>query len=58
MTEVGCLSFTQMFQDYLQEYPSLSQADVQTAIFYFMPEFFCKRLCSGNSYARFLFVVS
>ena len=26
-TEVGCLSFTQMFQDYLQEYPSLSQAD-------------------------------
>ena len=24
-TEVGCLSFTQMFQDYLQEYPSLSQ---------------------------------
>ena len=27
MTEVGCLSFTQMFQDYLQEYPSPSQAD-------------------------------
>ena len=26
-TEVGCLSFTQLFQDYLQEYPSLSQAD-------------------------------
>ena len=26
-TEVGCLSFTQMFQEYLQEYPSLSQAD-------------------------------
>ena len=25
--EVGCLSFTQMFQDYLQEYPSPSQAD-------------------------------
>ena len=27
MTEVGYLSFTQMFQDYLQEYPSPSQAD-------------------------------
>ena len=27
MREVGCLSFTQMFQDYLQEYPSSSQAD-------------------------------
>ena len=26
-TEVDCLSFTQMFQDYLQEYPSPSQAD-------------------------------
>ena len=26
-TEVGCLSFTQMFQEYLQEYPSPSQAD-------------------------------
>ena len=26
-TEVGCLSFTQMLQEYLQEYPSLSQAD-------------------------------
>ena len=26
-TEVGCLSFTQLFQDYLQEYPSPSQAD-------------------------------
>ena len=26
-TEVGCLSFTQMFQDYSQEYPSPSQAD-------------------------------
>ena len=26
-TEVGGLSFTQMFQEYLQEYPSLSQAD-------------------------------
>ena len=27
MTEVGCLRFTQMFQEYLQEYPSPSQAD-------------------------------
>ena len=26
-TEVGCLSFTQMLQDYLQENPSPSQAD-------------------------------
>ena len=26
-TKVGCFSFTQMFQDYLQEYPSPSQAD-------------------------------
>ena len=26
-TDVGCLSFTQMFQEYLQEYPLLSQAD-------------------------------
>ena len=26
MTEVDCLSFAQMFQDYLQEYPSPSQA--------------------------------
>ena len=26
-TEVACLGFTQMFQDYLQEYPSSSQAD-------------------------------
>ena len=26
-TEVGCLSFTQMFQDYLQEYPSPSQTE-------------------------------
>ena len=26
-TEVGCLSFTQMFQEYLQECPLLSQAD-------------------------------
>ena len=26
-TEVGCLSFTQVFQDYLQVYPSLSQTD-------------------------------
>ena len=25
-TEVGCLSFTQMFQGYLHEYPPLSQA--------------------------------
>ena len=27
MAEVGCLSFTQMSQEYLQEYPSPSQAD-------------------------------
>ena len=26
-TEVGCLSFTQMFQGYLHEYPPPSQAD-------------------------------
>ena len=26
-TEVGCLCFTQMFQDYLHEYPLPSQAD-------------------------------
>ena len=26
-TEVGCLSFTQMFQEYLQTYPSPSQAE-------------------------------
>ena len=26
ITEVGCSSFTQMFQDYLHEYPSPSQA--------------------------------
>ena len=27
ITEVGCLSFTQIFQDYLQAYPPPSQAD-------------------------------
>ena len=27
ITEVGCLSFTQMFQDYLHAYPPPSQAD-------------------------------
>ena len=26
-TEVGCLSFTQMFHDYLHEYPQPSQTD-------------------------------
>ena len=31
-TEVGCLSFTQMFQDYLHEYPPLSQADTYLQI--------------------------
>ena len=31
-TEVGCLSFTQMFQDYLHEYPPLSQADAYSHI--------------------------
>ena len=31
-TEVGCLSFTQMFQDYLHEYPPLSQADAYSQI--------------------------
>ena len=31
-TEVGCLSFTQMFQDYLHEYPLLSQADAYSQI--------------------------
>ena len=28
-TEVGCLSFTQMFQGYLHEYPPPSQAEVR-----------------------------
>ena len=31
-TEVGCLSFTQMFQDYLHEYPPPSQADAYSQI--------------------------
>ena len=31
-TEVGCLSFTQMFQGYLHEYPPLSQADAYSQI--------------------------
>ena len=31
-TEVGCLSFTQMFQDYLHEYPPPSQADAYLQI--------------------------
>ena len=31
-TEVGCLSFTQMFQDYLHEYPPSSQADTYLQI--------------------------
>ena len=31
-TEVGCLSFTQMFQDYLHAYPPLSQADAHSQI--------------------------
>ena len=31
-TEVGCLSFTQMFQDYLHEYPPPSQADTYLQI--------------------------
>ena len=31
-TEVGCLSFTQMFQDYLHEYPPQSQADAYSQI--------------------------
>ena len=30
--EVGCLSFTQMFQDYLHEYPPPSQADAYLQI--------------------------
>ena len=31
-TEVGCLSFTQTFQDYLHEYPPASQADAYSQI--------------------------
>ena len=31
-TEVGCLSFAQMFQDYLHEYPPPSQADTYLQI--------------------------
>ena len=31
-TEVGCLSFTQMFQDYLHEYLPPSQADAYLQI--------------------------
>ena len=31
-TEVGCLSFTQMFQGYLHEYPPPSQADAYSQI--------------------------
>ena len=31
-TEVSCLSFTQMFQDYLHEYPPPSQADAYSQI--------------------------
>ena len=31
-TEVGCLSFTQVFQDYLHEYPPPSQADAYSQI--------------------------
>ena len=31
-TEVGCLSFTQMFQGYLHEYPPPSQADAYLQI--------------------------
>ena len=31
-TEVGCLSFTQMFQDYLHEYPPPSQANAYLQI--------------------------
>ena len=31
-TEVGCLSFTQMFQDYLHAYPPPSQADALSQI--------------------------
>ena len=31
-TEVGCLSFTQMFQEYLHEYPPPSQADAYDQI--------------------------
>ena len=32
ITEVGCLSFTQMLQDYLQAYPPPSQADAYSQI--------------------------
>ena len=32
ITEVGCLSFTQMFQDYLHAYPPPSQADTYSQI--------------------------
>ena len=32
ITEVGCLSFTQMFQDYLHAYPPPSQADAYSQI--------------------------
>ena len=31
-TEVGCLSFTQIFQDYLHEYRPLSQTDAYSQI--------------------------
>ena len=31
-TEVGCLSFTHMFQDYLHAYPPPSQADAHSLI--------------------------
>ena len=31
-TEVGCLSFTQMFQSHLHEYPPSSQADTYAKI--------------------------
>ena len=31
-TEVSCLRFTQVFQDYLHEYPSPSQADADSQI--------------------------
>ena len=32
ITKVGCLSFTQMLQDYLQAYPPPSQADAYLQI--------------------------
>ena len=32
ITKVGCLSFTQMFQDYLHAYPPPSQADAYSHI--------------------------